>query len=534
VTILDDQRPSDARTVVEDSTHPDEARLRPPSARLVIAVVAGMFIAMYVVVALLRLRYPYELEWIEGGMVNHVARLRSGQPLYGAPSLTFTPDIYTPLYFVVAAVVSVVAGTGFVALRLVSIVASLVLLAALAKLAHRETNDSVAAFVAAGLFAACYRISGAWLDIAREDTLCIALLFCGLVVARDARTARRGVAAGVLMTLSFLTKQVALLPAIGVALFLVAARRGRSTIVGYAVAVAVGILGSSLVLDRITDGWYGYYVWRLPAAHQVAGGSYLGFFTTDLIAPLGIAIVIGVIGLTSLRTRDSSGFLFHLIVGTSLLLASYSARLHTGGYDNVLLPIYAEIAVVFAIGVHRVLQLPTRSWLGALAAIACLLQFGRLVYDPVAQVPTRADVDLGDRTLAALRQLPQPVYMPGHPWYLAEVGQPTETQSASIGDVLRGGGAEGRKMAETLWQTVAERRYRSIVVESAVGYSYLPDNLCRWYEPVRPLLPGGEVSYPITGTITGPAEVWLPRAVPGNRDCQAVGHWTIGIDGQTQ
>ena len=68
--------------------------------------------------------------------------LRSGQPLYGAPSLTFTPDIYTPLYFVVAAVVSFVAGTGFVALRLVSIVASLVLLAALAKLAHRETNDS--------------------------------------------------------------------------------------------------------------------------------------------------------------------------------------------------------------------------------------------------------------------------------------------------------------------------------------------------------------------------------------------------------
>ena len=181
-----------------------------------IAVVAGMFILMYVVVALLRLRYPYELEWIEGGMVNHVAQLRSGQPLYGAPSLTFTPDIYTPLYFVVAAVVSIVAGTGFAALRIVSIVASLVLLGALAKLAHRETNDSVAALVAAGLFAACYRISGAWLDIAREDTLCIALLFCSLVVARDARTGRRGVAAGVLMSLSFLTKQVALLPAIGV------------------------------------------------------------------------------------------------------------------------------------------------------------------------------------------------------------------------------------------------------------------------------------------------------------------------------
>src|SRR5262249_35817198 len=145
------------------------------------------------------------------------------------------------------------------------------------------------------------------------------------------------------------------------------------TIIGYVAAVGVGIVGSSLVLDQITGGWFGYYVWRLPAAHQVASGSYFGFFTTDLIAPLGIAIVIGVVGLIFLRARDSAGFWFHLIVGTALLLASYSARLHTGGYDNVLLPIYAEIAVLFAIGMHRLLELPTRTWLGALAAIACLL-----------------------------------------------------------------------------------------------------------------------------------------------------------------
>ena len=64
-------------------------QLWPPSARSVVAVVAGLFVLMYLVVALARLRYPYELEWIEGGMVNHVAQLRSGQPLYGPPSVTF-------------------------------------------------------------------------------------------------------------------------------------------------------------------------------------------------------------------------------------------------------------------------------------------------------------------------------------------------------------------------------------------------------------------------------------------------------------
>ena len=104
-----------------------------------------------------------------------------------------------------------------------------------------------------------------------------------------------------------------------------------------------------------------------------------------------------------------------------------------------------------------------------------LLQFGRLVYDPVAQVPSRTDVELGDETLAALRQLPQPIYLPGHPWYLAEIGQPTNAQSAAIGDVLRGGRVRRRSsMAQELWRIVADQRYGSIVVESAVGYSYLP------------------------------------------------------------
>src|SRR5262249_52504511 len=104
VTILAGERSSDDLDVVDATGAEDESRRRPPSARLRIAIVAGLFILMYAVAALLRRRSPYELEWIEGGMVNHVARLRGGQPLYGAPSLTFTPDIYTPLYFVVAAV----------------------------------------------------------------------------------------------------------------------------------------------------------------------------------------------------------------------------------------------------------------------------------------------------------------------------------------------------------------------------------------------------------------------------------------------
>src|SRR5581483_86673 len=267
-------------------------------------------------------------------------------------------------------------------------------------------------------------------------------------------TVRRAIGAGILLSLAFLTKQVALVPAVGVGMYLLAVRRGRSTVAAYAAAVAVGIAGTSLVFDRLSDGWYGFYVWRLPSEHAVATGSYLGFFTHDLLLPLAVALGIAAAGLVALHRRDRSAFWFHVLVGGALAAASYSARLHTGGYDNVLLPAYGEVAVLF----------------------------GRLVYDPAAQVPSRFDAEIGAETIAAIRALPQPVYLPGHPWYLEQAGLPAGAQSAAIGDVLRAGGPEARAMAGTLWDLVAARHFASIVVESDVGYSYLPDNLCRYYE----------------------------------------------------
>src|SRR5437867_9503324 len=83
------------------------------------------YVIAYLAVALLRLRYPFELEWMEGADLGHVERLLRGQPLYGRPSLEFAPFIYPPLYFMAAAWVTKLIGLGFPALRLVSFVASL-------------------------------------------------------------------------------------------------------------------------------------------------------------------------------------------------------------------------------------------------------------------------------------------------------------------------------------------------------------------------------------------------------------------------
>ena len=77
--------------------------------------------AVYLYVALRRIGYPYELEWLEGGAVEIVRRVAEGQSIYVQPSLHYVPYPYTPLYFWVSGALAHVTGVGFLPLRLVSL-----------------------------------------------------------------------------------------------------------------------------------------------------------------------------------------------------------------------------------------------------------------------------------------------------------------------------------------------------------------------------------------------------------------------------
>jgi len=93
------------------------------------------YVVLLLVLFALRVGHPYVLEWEEGAMVDQSLRILRGLPLYVAPSLDFVPQLYAPLYFYLGAGASFVFGEGFVALRAVSILASLGAMAFMAALA---------------------------------------------------------------------------------------------------------------------------------------------------------------------------------------------------------------------------------------------------------------------------------------------------------------------------------------------------------------------------------------------------------------
>ena len=62
----------------------------------VIAGLAALGLLLYTAAG--RYDYPYDIEWMEGGLLTHAWRVREGLPLYVEPSVDFVPFIYPPLY----------------------------------------------------------------------------------------------------------------------------------------------------------------------------------------------------------------------------------------------------------------------------------------------------------------------------------------------------------------------------------------------------------------------------------------------------
>jgi len=103
-------------------------------------IVAIAFILGFLLLAVHRMLYPFELEWMEGATVDHVARLMGGQQIYMEPTIDWVPFRYAPLYYYVSTLASKIFGVGFLPLRLVSIISTIGSLTLIYLYVWRETR----------------------------------------------------------------------------------------------------------------------------------------------------------------------------------------------------------------------------------------------------------------------------------------------------------------------------------------------------------------------------------------------------------
>lgn len=470
------------------------------------------YILTFAVISILRMDYPFELEWMEGGILDHVSRVLEGQRIYVRPTLEFVPFIYAPLYFYVSALFSLVLGESFFPLRLVSFLASIGSLTTIFLIVRRETGGAIYPLIAAGLFAATFRISGAWFDIARADALFLCLVLLTLLVLQGGTSSKRQLAAAVLISLAFLTKQTALVIGLPIAIYLLWVCRLKSLVfIGISV-VLIG--GSTLLLDYIHDGWYSYYLFFIPGQHHWTESMYIRFWTDDILGSMFAAS--GLAAFYFFRKFKSGGYSnrsFLLFAAAGMLAGSWAGRLHSGGYDNVLLPAYAALAILFGLGLHRLRVVvddnPIFKYriIESGVFIACLLQFYILRYDPAKQLPTDHDRQAGQTLVERLPLIQGEVLIPSHGYLARMAGKRGYAHKMAIGDVIRSDQKYGAELETEIHEALKERRFEGIIIDG----SWFQETLERYYTNQGSISGEPDVFYPVTGFPTRPKHYFSPK-----------------------
>lgn len=453
------------------------------ASRAVNLLLAGMAISMIVLflyVALRRIGFPYELEWMEGGVVDHAARILDGHQPYAEPSPSFIAYTYTPLYFYAGALSAKLFGVGYFALRLISLASTLGSLVLIFLFVRRESGSSFFGLLGAGIFAAGFGITGYWYDLARPDMLFIVLLLASAYLLRFHNESRYLFIAGLIAFLAFIAKQTTLFVAIPLASYCLGYLPGWKKAI-FPATLLGGIGLSTLVLNLASGSWYYFYVFQLPRYHGIISKNYDDFPHFIYLLSIATAFALLFIGFLFFK-RQYRRLAFYGLLLAGTLFASWVVSIREGSYLNIFIPAAAGIAICAALGVEaltaeiaRRRQTGCRQSLaapGALLSLAALLlcgfQFTTLYYSPGDQIPTEANRRAGDELVSQLRQVDGEPFVIFHGFLARQAGKEPAAQGVAIGDVLQSGRPEATRLRRQIDQAIRDGQYSALVIDEAL------------------------------------------------------------------
>lgn len=448
-----------------------------------------------------RLAHPYDLEWMEGGMLLHALRVMEGEPLYVMPSSDFIPFIYPPLYhWLLGGLGALLGGVDYLPGRVLSLVGTLAGVAALVVGLRREGANPVLALAIGGIFLSTFDETGAFFDLVRIDGLLLALWGWSLVAIR-AGWLRTG---GLLLVAAFATKHHAAAFGLPALIWLwrndgrAAALRFAAWSVGPALAFTAGMMLEG-------DGMFLTYLLGVPAGHGMVAERL--FFTAPEELTLGMPVLSAgvVLGLAASWRRWTPGGRYWAVQCVLALLLACLMRGHVGGFKNVLIPGYWAVAMAGGLGLVALRARFPHVAVAAVVALALGWQGWHGRWNPERYLPRPGDAGAGDRVVARLAEVDGEVLAPWQPWLAVKAGKAPGFHMIALWDIDHEWGPlydevdliradiEGHRFAGIL--TVNDRP------EYGIREHYVRGPLVR---------PAGQDLKPRTGWQVRPHRIWEP------------------------
>jgi len=407
-------------------------------------------------------------------------------------------------------------GPGFFPLRLVSFLSSIGSFIAIFLIVKTETKNWWVAFVSTGVFAATYRITGAWLDIARVDSLLLALWLFFVYVSISNNSPLMSVMVGILAGMSFLTKQTGVLLCLPVIAFLYTRNWKHALIVSLTFMTIIGI--STILLDHFNEGWYSYYVMELMQTQTIwILGVFLTFWKNDLLVHIPLAVIFALIYFGNIKESNRNKFWFWLFVLVGAFTGTFATRVKAGAYDNVLLPLFAVLSILFGLGLNELIAKGTKkniepaSGFTVIILIACIFQFIILTYNPLLQVPSEKDIKAGNELINIISEVEGNVFVPDHGYLPLLAGKTTYAHHAAIWDVIRGDNQNSGKslLSNSLDKAIQMQYFDMIILDS--DRIYCCTRIHENYVLKGKVFQDADVFFPVTGSHIRPTYIYTAK-----------------------
>jgi len=514
---------------------------------LVIALPAVYQIGLLIQAIAGRAGYPYDLEWMEGGLLHHALRIRHGDGIYVAPNVDFIPYLYTPLYPTLLALFSGLfggpAGPSYLLGRMISILGLVgiagIAVASFVSAREHRLQAMVGAVLGLGLFAASYPYVEGWYDLVRADTFFLFMVTAGIAglpawARRDDGILGHGkVAAGAaVMALAFFCKQTGIFY-VALGGMIVVAMNWRRAPTYAAMAGLLG-LGGSWILNRATQGWFWIYVSEIHRAHDFNMDRFYASFGNILwhfpALTIVVAATVPLVAATAIRARGIPAAAQPFVLWSAAFAASTIVGAIGWGTEfahfNAYMPALLHGALAAGAAIPAVLAcvrlvFRARRAAGALAmgcagiaALALTVTCFRARWQPQRFIPTAADVAAGGRLIQRLKSIDGDIWMPSHPWYLVLAGKVPHVHRMGIKDVT----TRQTRTIERLDDKLRDHGFAAIVLDNRDLQSELPA-IRQYYRPGF-VLPADERPRLYTGATVAPDAIWIP-AIPATPQANA-------------
>jgi hypothetical protein len=457
------------------------------SALTILISFAGVYYTLlYFILAVPRLLFPYEIEWFEGIVLDHVLRIVHGKPVFAAPSIEMVNLPYQPLYYFVTAGAMQIFGAGYFAGRFVSFFSVIVSSILIILIIRRETRSWWYAFIGSALFFAAYGVTGFFYEIARIDSLMLTCLIASVAMLLLRKNHFTLILSALFLALSFFVKQESVFYFLPVIIWLALSDKRRALILSFSLILFLSV---GVLLFGLESGhWYFYFTFELPRTLSAAirwdktiGGVIV--YTSSVFA--ASVIIMSSFWIMNWSTKkekmhSSMGLLTLLVIAGCIQIGVQFG--YPGTNKNILMPFVLFLSVTIPIMAWHVGHnsgLQVRN----LVLVALLIQFGGLFYSfrnaPLV-VFTRKDYQSGERFMKELRSLPGDVLLPEHGFISFQAGKKTFAHTYVVNEYRSIRDSISARLGNEWEDAFTAQKYTAIIVDknpsgaydSIPGYTY--------------------------------------------------------------